>query len=132
MMTCMRRAGGAFELSASDLAGYLNGRHLAALDRAVADGALARPKVWDPLLDILRERGAVHEQSYVEHLAEAGFDTIRIDGVEVSDAAIAETLAAMKKGVQVIVQAALANNGWVGRADILRRVEKQGRSRHFS
>ena len=122
----MRRTGDSFELSASDLIGYLNCRHLAALDRAVAEGALAKPKVWDPLLDILRERGAVHEQNYVEHLAKAGLEAIRIDGIEVTDAAVAETLAVMKKGVPVIVQAALARDGWVGRADILRRVEKPG------
>ena len=67
----MRKTGDSFELSASDLIGYLNCRHLAALDRAVAEGALAKPKVWDPLLDILRERGAIHEQNYVEHLSEA-------------------------------------------------------------
>jgi uncharacterized protein len=72
----MRRSGDSFELSASDLIGYLNCRHLAALDRAVAEGALAKPKAWDPLLDILRERGAVHEQNYVEHLAKAGLEVV--------------------------------------------------------
>jgi uncharacterized protein len=124
MMASMRRTGDSFELSASDLIGYLNCRHLAALDRAVAEGALPKPKSWDPLLDILRERGAIHEQNYVEHLAKAGLETVRIDGIEVTDAAVAETLAAMKAGVPAIVQGALADNGWVGRADILRRVEK--------
>jgi predicted RecB family nuclease len=121
----MRKTGDAFQLSASDLIGYLNCRHLAALDRAVAEGTASKPKVWDPLLDILRERGAIHEQSYVEHLRNAGLEAVRIDGIEVSDAALAATLAAMKQGVPVIVQAALADgDGWLGRADILRRVEK--------
>jgi uncharacterized protein len=106
------------------LIGYLNCRHLAALDRTVAEGTAPKPKVWDPLLDILRERGAIHEQNYVEHLRQAGFEAVRIDGIEVSDAAVSETLAAMKQGVPVIVQAALADDGWIGRADILRRVEK--------
>jgi predicted RecB family nuclease len=121
----MRKTGDAFQLSASDLIGYLNCRHLTVLDRAVAEGTASKPKVWDPLLDILRERGAIHEQSYVEHLRKAGLEAVKIDGIDVSDAAVAETLAVMKQGVPVIVQAALADGrGWLGRADILRRVEK--------
>ena len=99
--------GNSFELSATDLVGYLNCRHLTGLDRAVAEGALAKPKVWDPLLEILAERGAAHEQSYVEHLTRAGLDVVRIDGVEVTNEAVAETLAAMQRGVPVIVQGAL-------------------------
>ena len=111
------------QLSATDLVGYLNCRHLSGLDRAVAEGALAKPKVFDPLLKILWERGAIHEQNYVEHLTEEGLEVVRIDGIEVTAEAAAETLAAMKKGSPVIVQGALSHQGWVGRADILRRVE---------
>jgi hypothetical protein len=64
-----------------------------------------------------------HERSYVEHLLKAGLDVVRIDGVEVTNTAIDQTLAAMQRGVPVIVQAALSHQGWNGRADILRRVE---------
>jgi uncharacterized protein len=113
----MKKNGGLFELSATDLVGYLNCRHLSDLDRAVAEGALLKPKVWDPLLQILWERGAVHEQNYVEHLTQTGFEVARIDGVHVTDKAVSETLAAMKDGAQVIAQGALAYQGWVGRAD---------------
>jgi uncharacterized protein len=49
----MRKFGDTFQLSASDLVGHLNCRHLTALDRAVAEGALAKPQIWDPLLKIL-------------------------------------------------------------------------------
>lgn len=119
----MKKVGDSFELSATDLVGYLNCHHLAALDRAVAEGALPKPKVWDPLLRILSERGAAHEQDYVEHLTKAGLGVVRIDGIEVTTAAVAETRAAMQRGVPVIAQAALTHEGWNGRADILRRVE---------
>lgn len=119
----MKRMGDSFELSATDLVGYLNCRHLAALDRAVAEGALPKPKVWDPLLQILAERGAAHERSYVEHLTKAGLEVIRIDGVDITQEAVAETLVAMRRGAPVIAQAALSQQGWNGRADILRRVE---------
>jgi uncharacterized protein len=119
----MKREDGSFELSASDLVGYLNCRHLSALERAVAEGGVTKPRLWDPLLEILWERGLVHEQGYLEHLTKAGLEVVKIDGVEVSAQAVAQTLAAMKRGVQVIAQGALSHDGWVGRADILRRVE---------
>jgi uncharacterized protein len=119
----MNKVGHSFEISATDLVGYLNCRHLTGLDRAVAEGALPKPKVWDPLLQILWERGAAHEQSYVEHLKKAGLDVIRIDGIEVTREAVAETLAAMRRGVPVIVQAALSHQVWNGRADVPRCVE---------
>ncbi|WP_114217093.1 TM0106 family RecB-like putative nuclease [Ochrobactrum sp. 3-3] len=119
----MEKIGGSFRLSAGDLVGYLNCHHLTALDRAVAEGTRAKPKVWDPLLELLRERGWVHEQNYVDHLTNAGLKVVRIDGVGVTDATIGETLAAMKDGAEVIVQGALAHDNWAGRADILRRVE---------
>lgn len=119
----MKKVGASFEFSATDLVGYLNCHHLTALDRAVAEGALPKPKVWDPLLQVLSERGAAHEHSYVEHLMKAGLDVVRIDGVEVTNTAVADTLAAMQRGIPIIVQAALTHQGWNGRADVLRRIE---------
>jgi predicted RecB family nuclease len=128
----MKKSGVLFELSATDLVGYLNCRHLSELDRAVAEGALLKPKLWDPLLQILWERGAVHERDYIEHLTQAGFEVVRIDGVHVTDEAVSKTLAAMKEGAEVIAQGALAYQGWAGRADILRRVEVPSAIGHWS
>ncbi len=119
----MKDVGGSFELSATDLVGYLNCHHLTSLDRAVAEGALPKPKVWDPLLQILSERGAAHEQDYIAHLTKLGLDVVRIGGVDVTHEAVAETLSVMRRGVPVIVQAALSHQSWNGRADVLRRVE---------
>ncbi len=120
----MKRIEDSLELSAIDLVGYLNCRHLSELDRAVAEGALAKPKVWNqPLLQILWEQGLVHEQNYVEHLTKDGVEFVRIEGIEVTDEAVSQTLAAMKRGARVIVQGALSHDSWVGRADILRRIE---------
>ena len=118
----MQRIDGSLELSATDLVGYLNCHHLSGLDRAVAEGSLPKPQIWDPSLPILWERGLAHEAAYVEHLAQAGLDVVRVDGIGVSDEAVSETLAAMKQGVRVIVQGALSHQGWAGRIDILRRV----------
>jgi uncharacterized protein len=119
----MKRAGAQFDLSATDLVGYLNCHHLTALDRALAEGALAKPKVWDPLLEILSERGAIHEKDYIDHLTRAGLDIDRIDGFEVTPETVAQTLSAMRRGVPIISQAAFSHEGWYGRADVLSRVE---------
>src|SRR6516162_3136183 len=118
----MRKEGDTFKLSASDLVDYLYCRHLSVLDRAVAEETLKKPVIWDPLLEILWKRGLIHEQSYLEHLTKSGLEVVKIEGVEVTDEAVAETVAAMKNGVQVITQGALSYGGWVGRPDILRRV----------
>ena len=119
----MRKEGRTFDLSASDLVGYLNCRHLSALERAVAEGALKRPYVRDPLLKILWERGSIHEQNYVERLTKEGLEVVRIDGFDVSLEAVAATITAMRRGTQIIAQGAFSHQGWVGRADILRRIE---------
>ena len=119
----MKKNGQFLEFSATDLVGYLNCQYLSGLDRAVAEGTLEKPKVWDPLLEILWERGSIHESKYVEHLTKTGMEIVAIDGVDVTDNAVDQTLSAMKSGAQVIVQGALSNEVWSGRADILRRVE---------
>jgi predicted RecB family nuclease len=119
----MKKVGASFELTATDLVGYLNCHHLSELDRAVAEGLAAKPTTFDPLLAILWERGLRHEKNYIEHLTETGLDVVRINGADVAENAVSEIFAAMKKGAPVIAQGALAHQGWGGRADILRRVE---------
>lgn len=116
-----------YELTATDLVGYLNCHHLAALERQVADGALKKPYIQDPLVKILWERGLLHEQNYVEQLAKAGLEAIRIEGIAVTPAALDETVAAMERGQPVIVQGALSHGAWVGRADVLYRVDAPSR-----
>ncbi|MCM2396731.1 TM0106 family RecB-like putative nuclease [Rhizobium sp. S95] len=119
----MQRRNDSLLLSASDLVGHLNCRHLSGLDIEVARGTLSKPAFWDPLLQILWERGARHEQGYVEHLKAQGFDITVIDGVGVDDDAVAHTRTAMIEGHSIIVQGAFRLNAWVGRTDILRRIE---------
>jgi uncharacterized protein len=110
-------------LTASDLVGFLNCRHLTELDRAVAAGQLAKPKVWSPALEVLRERGLRHEEAYVAHLTDGSLSARRIEGIEVTPDVVEQTLNAMREGVQVIVQGALSHGRWSGRVDVLRRVD---------
>lgn len=65
----MQKAGDTIHLTASDLVGHLNCRYLTKLDLAAAKGELAKPSAWDPVLELLAERGDQHEKAYVAHLA---------------------------------------------------------------
>lgn len=75
-------------------------------------------------MEILQERGRRHEAAYVEHLEKLGLSAVEISGVDITLDAVARTTKAMADGTDIIIQAALAQGQWAGRADILRRVEK--------
>jgi predicted RecB family nuclease len=119
----MEQINGSIRLSATDLVGHLSCRHLTSLDIEVASGVRERPKAWDPLLEILWERGARHEQGFVAHLKSNGFQVTVIEGVGVDDDAVVRTQDAMTRGDQIIVQGAFRSDKWAGRTDILRRVD---------
>lgn len=114
-------------LSSADLVGHLNCTYLTALDLNVASGELPRPKVWDPVLETLAERGAAHEQAFIDHLKTLGMAVTVIEGVGLDPRSISATLEAMSRGDAVIVQGALQSGTWDGRADVLRRVETPSR-----
>ena len=92
----MQRIGTVLNLSAGDLVGHLNCRYLTELDRQVADGQLEKPKVWDPVLETLAERGALHELSYVQNLEARGLAVTRVEGVGVDGPAVTATRLAME------------------------------------
>jgi hypothetical protein len=91
----MLNVGGTVHLTASDLVGHLNCRYLTTLDLAVANGTLAKPFISDPVMEVLAERGALHERSYVDHLEASGFAVTTIDGVGVDSSVVTQTLEAM-------------------------------------
>jgi predicted RecB family nuclease len=109
--------------SATDLASFLACRHRTALEIAVALGTLTRPSVDDPKLEALFARGLDHEANYVARLAAGGASKlIALADVKDRQAAIDQTIAAMRAGVDVIVQAALGDAQWYGRPDVLKKV----------
>jgi predicted RecB family nuclease len=119
----MQKLGEQFRFSASDLVGHLDCHHLTALDAAVARGTATKPKIWDPVLETLAERGRAHERQYLEKLKELGLSVVEIEGGGVNSTQVAQTLEAMRSGAAVIYQAALLQGVWSGRADVLRRLE---------
>ena len=114
---------GVLHFSATDLAGRLSCDHLTELDAGVARGIRAQPKTWNPLLDILRKRGDVHEKAFLDHLKGAGYEIAQIEGIGLEAVQANETIAAMRAGAAIISQGVLLHERWGGRADILRRVD---------
>ena len=70
----MLSAYGVVHLSASDLVGHLNCHYLTTLDLAVAKDKLDKPSVWDPVLEVLVERGALHEQNSARAIKRSRMD----------------------------------------------------------
>src|ERR1035438_3273357 len=123
----MKRGLTSIRLSASDLSNHLACRHLTILDLEVASGR-RRPPDWNsPDTQILQERGIAHENAYVEHLRSLGLVDVSFRNLGNDEQAVAETLLAMRAGVDIIVQAAFSNGSWFGRADVLRKVARASR-----
>ena len=119
-------------LSPTDLVGFLACPQLAELERARRLGLVpAPPKYDDPGLEALRRRGKEHEDRYLDRLRAGGNSVAVIsrrrelhDYAAESALASAETLSAMRTGVDVVYQGCLTDDRWVGWADFLVRVEK--------
>ena len=104
--------------------GHLNCGHLTELDKAVAFGTRDAPTIWNRLLEVLRARGEEHEEAYRKHLAGLGLRMTTIGGKGVDDRSLSETRTAVKEGFDVIAQAALSHDRWVGRADFLLKADR--------
>ncbi|HEV2005984.1 MAG TPA: TM0106 family RecB-like putative nuclease, partial [Candidatus Limnocylindrales bacterium] len=85
----------------------------------------------DPEIDLIAKRGTAHEQRYRDELIASGRSVVEIepDGSsaehgDVIRAAAAETVRAMRQGVDVVYQATFFDGDWVGYADFLLRVER--------
>ncbi|MGE0592168.1 MAG: TM0106 family RecB-like putative nuclease [Vicinamibacterales bacterium] len=117
----MRSIDGQLVLSATDLSNFLNCRHRTALELGEARGRRRRPRFDDPVLAALLARGLEHERRYVGSLRAERV----VDLADVRDRAdaVAQTLAALASGTDVVVQGALGDSSWYGRPDVLLRTE---------
>ena len=105
-------------LAPTDLAGYLNCRHLTSLDLRAARGEFERPKVYSPVVQTLQTKGIEHERGYLEYLKSRHDNVVELPEYASLDA----TRAAMAAGADVIFQANLSNDTWSGYADFLVKV----------
>src|ERR1039458_1960288 len=120
----MKASSANIRLAATDLSNHLACRHLTALDLAVAVGARPAPTWHSPDAWVLQQRGIAHENAYVQYLKSQGLSIVNLRDAGDDENAVAETVAAMHCGPDVIVQAALAEENWFGRADVLRKVDR--------
>jgi predicted RecB family nuclease len=110
--------------AATDLASFLACRHRVGLDMAAAHGHLTRPYRTDRFVVALQDKGKAHERRFVDWLRTQHAHVVDLTGAADPQA---ETMAALEAGADVVVQAALGSDGWLGYADILRRVERPSR-----
>ncbi|HEV3234948.1 MAG TPA: TM0106 family RecB-like putative nuclease [Candidatus Dormibacteraeota bacterium] len=115
-------------LSPSDLTGFIACEHLTQLELEVTRGERERATRDDPELEILFARGEQHEKAHLAKLWDLGLRVVEIeaDGGSVAglEQAAAETIEAMRAGVDVIYQATFFHDGWRGHADFLMRVDR--------
>jgi predicted RecB family nuclease len=119
---------GVLVLSPTDLVAFTGCEHRSYLDRVVARGQLERPHRDDPFIDVLRKHGQLHEARYLDHLRgevttwiEIAHPSSTLAGLRDAEA---QTLAAMREGVELIYQASFFDGRWRGHADFLRRVAR--------
>ena len=120
----MKHASDTLRLAATDLANHLACRHLTALDRGVAEGIWKPPDWYRPEAAVLAARGLEHERAYLAHLENQGRRITTLEDEADGRGALERTVAAMFAGADVIAQATLAHGRWLGRADVLLRVER--------
>lgn len=112
-------------ISPTDLSYFLSCRHRAAKELGHTYGARKRPMRSSAVIDTLIEMGIQHEAQYVKSLEESGRSVLDLNGVKNQELSVQRTLEGMKAGVDAIVQAGLASEGWHGRPDVLLKVPRK-------
>jgi len=109
--------------SATDIANFLACRHTATLAHAESKSEITKPFFKNQTIDLLRTLGIEHEQRYLRELAEKG--GLAIGQIATSGSwkdAVAETVQALRQGVDAVYQATFLDGQWGGRSDFLLRV----------
>ena len=129
----MQRIDGQLVLSPTDLTKHLACPHITTLDLAALDDAnrggrsSGGPTTTDDALNLVFSKGLDHERAYLRTLRLAGLTVTEIPtrfDVPGRVEAEAQTLVAMRSGVNVIYQATFYDGQWGGQADFLLRAER--------
>jgi predicted RecB family nuclease len=109
--------------SATDIANFLACRHTATLARAESRNEITKPFFKNQTIDLLRTLGIEHERRYLRELSEKdGFSIAQIATSGSWKDAVAETVEALRRGVDAIYQGTFLDAPWGGRSDFLVRV----------
>jgi len=127
----MKGLDGCVLYAASDLMGFLGCRHSIFLD--LIDRQTPLEKAEDNAqAQLIQERGLEHERHYLRTLQDTGLSLVEIPEDYPLPDRVAQTLNAMRQGVDVIYQAALWHAPWHGFADFLHRVHRASALGDFS
>jgi hypothetical protein len=110
--------------SATDIASFLACRHTETLARAESKHEITKPFFRDPSVELLQKL-VQHEKQYLRELTEK--DGLAITQIDVNGCwanAVAETIRALREGVDAVYQATFLDGTWGGRSDFLIRVDK--------
>ncbi len=124
----MQRLDGTLLHSATDLVAFLDCEHRTALDLAHVD-VPAETAPDDDHAKLIQQKGHEHERAYLEHLRSIHGDVAvvesdrRMSRADDLAARVAQTLAAMHRGADIVYQATFRDGPLLGHADFLRRVE---------
>ncbi len=111
---------------ATDIASFLACPHTATLARAESKNQITKPFFANPSVELLQKLGLQHEQRYLLELAEKdGLVIVQIDVNGHWEEAAAETVRALREGVDAVFQATFLEGTSGGRSDFLIRVEKR-------
>src|SRR5438132_2952216 len=123
-------------VSPSDLTGFLECEHLAQQELAAARGEIDRPERKDPELEVLTKRGLEHE---ARHLVELRTSRQKVVEFPFPDGSItgltqahAQTVAAIRDGVDVIYQGTFFDGRSRCHPDFLLKVDKPSKLGDYS
>ncbi|MDP2109201.1 MAG: TM0106 family RecB-like putative nuclease [Thiobacillus sp.] len=117
----MHKCDDAISFSASDLVGFLECPHRTTLDLINLDTPLDRAAP-DEQVELIQDKGFAHEASYLDSLRTGSVRLIELSSSSGFAENLAATRNAMTEGADIIFQAALAHNAFMGYADFLRRI----------
>ncbi len=128
----MQKIKGNLFYSASDMANFLDCRHLTTLDLNNLETPLPKTED-DALTKLIQEKGFHHEEEYLKLLMHAGAHVVDLKSESLDlNESVRTTVEAMRQGFEVIYQACLLSEPFLGYADFLRRVERPSRFGSYS
>jgi uncharacterized protein len=125
-MAGMQRRDDRFLFSPSDLGNFLACEHLTQLDLGLALRGGRRPSYENAYAELLRTKGAEHEQAFLESLRATGRQVVevRLNTARDFEDGTRRTAEAMRAGADYVYQAVFLSEGWRGIADFLERVDR--------
>jgi uncharacterized protein len=122
----MQRRDNQLLFSPSDLGNFLACEHLTQLDLTLALQGGRRPSYENAYAELLRSKGAEHEQAFLEALRAAGRRVVevRLNTARDFEEGTRRTAEAMRAGADYVYQAVFFSSGWRGIADFLERVDR--------